>query len=41
VMLQSSFDLPKRFTFDFGYRYISVLKALQVPAYSTANARLA
>jgi iron complex outermembrane receptor protein len=41
VMLQSSFDLPKRFTFDFDYRYISVLKALKVPAYSTGNARLA
>jgi iron complex outermembrane receptor protein len=41
VMTQSSFDLPKRITFDFDYRYISSLPGLAVPAYSTANARLA
>jgi iron complex outermembrane receptor protein len=41
VMVQSSFDLPKGVTFDLDYRYISALPALSVPAYSTANARLA
>lgn len=41
LMLQSSFDLPKRVTFDFSYRYISSLPAYRVPAYSTADARLA
>ncbi len=41
VMMQSSFDLPKRVTFDFDYRYVSALPALAVPAYSTADARLA
>ena len=39
--IQSSFDLPKRFTFDIDYRYVSALRSLAVPAYSTANARLA
>ena len=39
--MQSSFDLPKRVTFDFDYRYVSALPALAVPAYSTADARLA
>ena len=38
---QSSFDLPKGFTFDFDYRYVSSLPALAVPGYSTGGARLA
>lgn len=41
VLLQSSFDLPKRVTFDFDFRYISRLRALDIPSYSTGNARLA
>jgi iron complex outermembrane receptor protein len=41
VLLQSSFDLPKRFTADFSYRFISALPALSVPSYSTGDARLA
>lgn len=41
VLLQSSFDLPKRVTFDFDYRYVSALPGLAVPAYSTADTRLA
>jgi iron complex outermembrane receptor protein len=41
VMMQSSFDLPKRVTFDFDFRYVSALPGLAVPAYSTADTRLA
>ena len=41
VLLQSSFDLPKRVTFDFDYRYVSKLAGISIPAYSTADARLA
>jgi len=37
VMLQSSLDLPKRFTFDFQVRYISDLPAQKVPAYATGD----
>jgi iron complex outermembrane receptor protein len=40
VLVQSSFDLPKRVTFDLAYRYVSALKGISVPAYSTGNARL-
>ena len=41
AMVQSSFDLPRSVTFDLDYRYTSALPGLSVPAYSTANARLA
>jgi iron complex outermembrane recepter protein len=41
VQMQSSFDLPKRVTFDFDYRFVSALPALAVFAYSSANARIA
>ena len=41
LLLQSSFDLPKRVTFDFDYRYVSALPGQAIPAYSTADARLA
>jgi iron complex outermembrane receptor protein len=40
VLMQSSFDLPKRVSFDFDYRYVSALPGLAVPDYSTADARL-
>jgi hypothetical protein len=38
--VQSQFDLPKRFTLDLDYRYVSSLPGLKVAAYSTGNARL-
>jgi iron complex outermembrane receptor protein len=41
VLMQSSFDLPKRVTFDFDYRYVSALPGIKIPAYSTGDARLA
>jgi len=41
VLFQSSLDLPKRITFDLDYRYVSELPSLAVPAYSTADTRLA
>ena len=41
VLVQSSFDLPKRINFDLSYRYVSALSAFSVPGYSTADARLA
>ncbi len=41
VLIQSSFDLPKRFTADISYRFVSALPGLAVPSYSTGNARLA
>jgi iron complex outermembrane receptor protein len=41
VLLQSSFDLPKRFTLDLDYRYVSALPGIAIPAYSTGDARLA
>ncbi len=39
-MMQSSFDLPRRVSFDFDYRYVSALPGLAVPAYSSADVRL-
>ena len=39
--VQSSFDLPKRVTFDLDYRYVSALDASMIPGYSTADTRLA
>lgn len=41
VELQSSFDLPKAVSFDLMYRYVSALPGQMVPAYHTADARLA
>jgi iron complex outermembrane recepter protein len=41
VVAQSSFDLPKGFTFDFNYRYVSALPALAVAGNSSGGARLA
>ena len=41
VVIQSGWDLPKRFTFDFDYRFVSKLASQGIPAYSTADVRLA
>jgi len=41
VTLESNLDFAKRFNFNLDYRYVSSLPALQVKAYSTADARLA
>jgi iron complex outermembrane receptor protein len=41
VSAQSSFDLPKRVTFDLTYRYVSALPGLAIDSYSTADARIA
>lgn len=41
VTVESSFDLPKRLQLDLVYRYVSRLPYQLVPAYSTADARLA
>lgn len=41
AVVQSSFDLPKKFTLDLTYRYVSALPGQGVPAYSTGDARLA
>ena len=40
VSLQSELDLPKHFAFDFTFRYVSALTALDIPAYTTGGARL-
>jgi iron complex outermembrane receptor protein len=40
VVAQSQLDLPKHLTFDFSYRYVSSLAGLQIPSYSTGDARL-
>jgi iron complex outermembrane receptor protein len=40
VLVQSGWDLPKRFEFDFDYRYVGKLPAIGIPSYSTADARL-
>lgn len=40
VVIQSLFNLPKRFDLDPAYRYVSALPALSIPAYGTANLRL-
>lgn len=40
AVVESEFDLPKRFEFDQIYRYVSALPAQQVRAYHTADARL-
>jgi iron complex outermembrane receptor protein len=39
VSLQSGLDFAKVLSFDLTYRYVSILPALTVPAYSTADAR--
>jgi iron complex outermembrane receptor protein len=41
VGIQSAFDLPKRFTLDLAFRYISALRNPAVPSYSTGDVRLA
>ena len=41
VVLNSAFDLPRSFSFDFFYRYVSALPSIDIADYSTANARLA
>jgi iron complex outermembrane receptor protein len=41
VMAQSVLDLGKKLQFDLSYRYISALQGLGIPAYSTADVRLA
>jgi iron complex outermembrane recepter protein len=39
--IQSAFDMPKRFTLDLTWRYVSALTGQAIPAYSTGDARLA
>ncbi len=41
AMLQAAFDLSKILQLDLDYRYVSALPGQLVPAYSTADARLA
>jgi iron complex outermembrane recepter protein len=41
VLAQSNWDLPKRFSFDFDYRFVSKLPSQGIRSYSTADARLA
>jgi iron complex outermembrane receptor protein len=41
VLIQSGWDLPKHFKFDFDYRYVSKLPSIKIAAYHTADARLA
>jgi iron complex outermembrane receptor protein len=41
VLIQSGWDLPRHFTLDFDYRYVSKLPAQSIAAYHTADARLA
>ena len=41
VTVQSFLQLPKKFEFDLTYRYVARLWQQNVPAYSTADARLA
>lgn len=40
IVIQSLFNLPKRFEFDPMYRYVSALPGQNVPAYSTVDVRL-
>ena len=40
VVIQSLFNLPKKFEFDATYRYVSALPAQLVNAYGTADVRL-
>jgi iron complex outermembrane receptor protein len=40
VVVQSLFNLPKRFEFDPTYRYVSALRAQAVKSYSTMDLRL-
>jgi iron complex outermembrane receptor protein len=40
VVVQSSFDISKSLSLDLTYRYVSVLFAQNVPAYSTGDVRL-
>jgi iron complex outermembrane recepter protein len=40
VVVQSQFNLPKKFEFDTTFRYVSALPAQTVRAYSTADVRL-
>jgi iron complex outermembrane receptor protein len=39
IVIQSSFDLPKKLEFDQTFRYVSALPAQQVGAYATADVR--
>jgi iron complex outermembrane receptor protein len=41
VFFDSAFDLPKHVSFDFDYRYVSALQGISIPAYSTADTRIA
>ena len=40
VVAQSQFDLPKHFTLDLTYRYVSALRSQNIAAYSTGDARV-
>jgi iron complex outermembrane receptor protein len=40
VVAQSQFDLPKHFSVDLTYRYVSALPSQKIAAYSTGDARL-
>ncbi|HTV54250.1 MAG TPA: TonB-dependent receptor [Terriglobia bacterium] len=37
IVVQSQFNLPRRFELDPTYRYVSALSALSIPAYGTAD----
>jgi iron complex outermembrane receptor protein len=39
IVIQSSFDLPKKLQFDQTFRYVSALPAEQVGGYATADVR--
>lgn len=41
LMVQSQLDIAKQINLDLTYRYVSALPAQSVPAYSTADARIA
>jgi len=41
ILVESSWNFPKRIYFDFDYRFVSKLYSVNIPAYSTADTRLA
>jgi iron complex outermembrane receptor protein len=41
VSIQSAFDIPRSISLDLQYRYVSALPGQKVPAYQTADARIA
>jgi iron complex outermembrane recepter protein len=41
VLAESGFDLGKKLQVDLDYRFVSALPAMNIPSYSTGDARLA